>query len=83
VGDPVVDADNDHGLVGLHWAALKRFWGAVRRIEGWTPGEVAFGEGYRPIPVSQLDLHAFEHKPPVATIAEADLASSTTSVEVA
>jgi sterol desaturase/sphingolipid hydroxylase (fatty acid hydroxylase superfamily) len=83
VGDPVVDADNDHGLVGLHWAALKRFWGAVRRIEGWRPGEVAFGEGYRPIPVSQLDLHAFEHKPAVATVAEADLANSNTSAEVA
>ena len=83
VGDPVVDADNDHGLVGLHWAALKRFWGAVRCIEGWRPGEVAFGEGYRPIPVSQLDLHAFEHKPPASPAAEVDLASSNTSAEVA
>ena len=63
VGDPLVDADNNHGLIGLHWVALKRFWGAVRCIEGWRPGEVAFGEGYRPIPVSQLDLHVFEHKP--------------------
>jgi hypothetical protein len=83
VGDPVVDADNDHGLVGLHWAALKRFWGAVRCIEGWRPGEVAFGEGYRPIPVSQLDLHAFEHKPPASPAVEVDLASNSTSAEVA
>ncbi|MHB1272271.1 MAG: sterol desaturase family protein [Rhodanobacter sp.] len=63
VGDPIVDADNDYGLLGLHWVTLKRFWGAVRRPEGWRPGEVAFGEDYRPIPVSQLDLHAFTHAP--------------------
>jgi hypothetical protein len=31
---------------------------------------VAFGEDYRPIPVSQLDLHAFGHStPPTSTIA--------------
>jgi len=57
VGDPTVDADNEHGLVGLHWAAFKRFWGAVRRPAGWRLGEVAFGPGYEPIPVDQLDLH--------------------------
>jgi len=57
VGDPTVDADNEHGLVGLHWAAFKRFWGAVRRPAGWKLGEVAFGPGYEPIPVDQLDLH--------------------------
>ncbi|WP_049620699.1 sterol desaturase family protein [Frateuria defendens] len=56
VGDPVVDADNRHGLVGLHWAAFRRFWGAVRRPAGWKFGEVSFGEGYRPVPV--------EHGPP-------------------
>jgi sterol desaturase/sphingolipid hydroxylase (fatty acid hydroxylase superfamily) len=63
VGDPIVDADNDHGLIGLHWVTLKRFWGAVRRPAGWKPGEVAFGEDYRPIPVGELDLHAFSHLP--------------------
>ena len=51
VGDPVVDADNDHGLIGLHWVTLKRFWGAVRTLDGWKPGEVSFGEGYRPVQV--------------------------------
>jgi hypothetical protein len=51
VGDPVVDADNEHGLVGLHWAAFKRFWGAVRTLDGWKPGEVSFGPGYRPVRV--------------------------------
>ncbi len=61
VGDPSVDADNNYGLIGLHWVALKRFWGAVRRPAGWRPGEVAFGADYTPIPVSQLDLHAFGH----------------------
>jgi sterol desaturase/sphingolipid hydroxylase (fatty acid hydroxylase superfamily) len=80
VGDPMVDADNNYGLVGLHWAALKRFWGAVRRIEGWRPGEVAFGEDYRPIPVSQLDLHAFEHKPPAEVVVEPAPANNTTEV---
>jgi len=67
VGDPVVDADNNYGLIGLHWASLKRFWGAVRRPAGWKLGEVAFGEDYRPIPVSQLDLHALNHAPPATS----------------
>ncbi|KZC16932.1 fatty acid hydroxylase [Rhodanobacter sp. FW510-R12] len=65
VGDPVVDADNNYGLVGLHWAALRRFWGAVRTLDGWKPGEVAFDPvSYRPIPVAQLDLHALAHHLP-------------------
>lgn len=60
VGDPMVDADNDKGLVGLHWAAFRRFWGAVTSKAGWKLGDVAFGEDYRPIPVSEIDLHALE-----------------------
>lgn len=65
VGDPVVDADNEQGLIGLHWVALKRFWSAVRRPAGWRPGEVAFDPvDYRPIPVEQLDLHALAHHLP-------------------
>ncbi len=60
VGDPMVDADNDKGLVGLHWAALRRFWGAVTCRAGWRLGDVAFSEAHRPIPVSELDLHALE-----------------------
>lgn len=66
VGDPIVDADNEHGLIGLHWAALKRFWVCVRRLDGWKPGEVAFGEDYRPLPVSHADLHRFGAPPPAA-----------------
>jgi len=58
VGDPTVDADNQHGLIALHWVALKRFWGAVRRPEGWKFGEVSFGEDYRPVPVSHALPHA-------------------------
>jgi sterol desaturase/sphingolipid hydroxylase (fatty acid hydroxylase superfamily) len=60
VGDPMVDRDNELGLVALQWEGLKRFWGAVRRPAGWRPGDVAFGEDYVPVPVSQLDLHALE-----------------------
>lgn len=79
VGDPTVDADNEHNLVGLHWAAFKRFWGAVRRPAGWKLGEVAFGPGYEPIPVGQLDLHglAHHHMAPAAPHAEAAVGENT------
>jgi sterol desaturase/sphingolipid hydroxylase (fatty acid hydroxylase superfamily) len=51
VSDPVVDADNDRGLVAMQWYTLKRFWGAVRRPSGWRPGDVSFSEqDYTPIP---------------------------------
>ncbi|AGG90737.1 MULTISPECIES: sterol desaturase family protein [Rhodanobacter] len=77
VGDPIVDADNDYGLVGLHWAALKRFWVAVRQPAGWRPGEVAFGADYTPIPVDQLDLHALaRHASAVAPDADAPASDS-------
>jgi sterol desaturase/sphingolipid hydroxylase (fatty acid hydroxylase superfamily) len=62
VGDPMVDADNERGLAGLHWAAFRRFWGAVTCKAGWRPGEVAFTEDYRPIPVADIDLHALHEK---------------------
>ena len=61
VGDPVVDSDNQYGLIGLHWNAFKRFWGAVRRLDGWKLGEVAFGDGYAPMRVSHEGLQAFAH----------------------
>jgi len=61
VGDPTVDADNNYNIVGLHWAALKRFWGAVRCTAGWKLGEVAFGPNYKPIPISELDMHGLAH----------------------
>lgn len=70
VGDPVVDADNNYGLLGLHWASTKRFLAVVRRLDGWKLGEVAFDPvSYRPIPVSQLDLHALAHHQPGAPAA--------------
>jgi sterol desaturase/sphingolipid hydroxylase (fatty acid hydroxylase superfamily) len=52
--DPVVDADNELGVIGQQWAALQRFGGAIRRRAGWNPGDVSFGAGYAPIP----DSHA-------------------------
>jgi hypothetical protein len=36
---------------------------------------VAFGEDYRPIPVSQLDLHAFSHAAPASRNAVAESAT--------
>jgi len=54
VADPMVDRDNELGLVALQWEGLKRFWGAVRRPAGWRPGEVSFSENYVPVPVSHL-----------------------------
>jgi len=50
VSDPMVDIDNQYGLVGQQWEAAKRFWGAVRRRAGWKLGEVSFGPDYAPIP---------------------------------
>lgn len=58
VGDPMVDADNRHGLVGQQLYALRRFWGAFRRRAGWRPGDVAFDERY--MPVREFDLHRLE-----------------------
>ena len=59
VSDPIVDADNNYTLLGLHWVSTKRFLGAVRCAAGWKPGEVSFAPDYTPIPVSQIDLHAY------------------------
>ena len=83
VGDPVVDADNNHGLVGLHWAALKRFWVAVRQPAGWRPGEVAFGADYTPIPVGQLDLHALARHAPAGALDDDVPASGSAAAESA
>ncbi|MCS4510353.1 sterol desaturase family protein [Xylophilus ampelinus] len=50
VSDPVVDADNDRGLVAQQWHTLRRFWAAFRRRDGWRPGDVSFGgPGYAPV----------------------------------
>jgi sterol desaturase/sphingolipid hydroxylase (fatty acid hydroxylase superfamily) len=67
VADPMVDRDNELGLVALQWEGLKRFWGAVRRPAGWRPGEVSFGADYAPVPVSHP-------APAVETAAPAPLA---------
>lgn len=77
VGDPMVDDDNNHGLVGLHWNAAKRFWGAVRRPSGWKFGEVAFSPNYEPIPVDQLDLHGLAHHVMQPAQGMEDLATNT------
>ncbi|MGH8122411.1 MAG: sterol desaturase family protein [Rudaea sp.] len=61
VGDPMVDADNERGLIAMQWGAMRRFWGAFRRSAGWRLGEVAFGPDYVPVRVSHADLHLFEH----------------------
>ena len=73
VGDPLVDDDNNHGLIGLHWNAVKRFWGAFRRPAGWKLGEVAFGEGYRPIPIAEWETHGVGHHPTPRPAASAPL----------
>jgi sterol desaturase/sphingolipid hydroxylase (fatty acid hydroxylase superfamily) len=60
VGDPVVDADNERGLIGMQWYSFRRFWGAFWRRSGWRLGDVAFGENFEPIPTRHLDLHVFD-----------------------
>lgn len=56
VSDPMVDADNERGLIVQQWETLKRFWGAFRRPSGWRPGDVSFGPNYEPNPSSHLRL---------------------------
>ncbi|WP_114239422.1 sterol desaturase family protein [Dyella sp. C9] len=60
VADPSVDADNQRGIVAQQWMTLRRFWGAIRCADGWKPGEVVFGEHYRPVSTRGLDLHGLE-----------------------
>ena len=48
--DPMVDIDNERGLVAMQWGAFRRFWGAVWSRAGWRPGDVAFGPDYVPYP---------------------------------
>jgi sterol desaturase/sphingolipid hydroxylase (fatty acid hydroxylase superfamily) len=63
VGDPMVDIDNERGLIAMQWGAFRRFWGAVWKPAGWKLGEVAFDEDYRPIPTAHADLHRFDRTP--------------------
>jgi sterol desaturase/sphingolipid hydroxylase (fatty acid hydroxylase superfamily) len=69
VCDPMVDADNQHGIVGQQIRSLHRCWGALRCRAGWMPGDVAFDEHYRPVTTRHVDLHALERsgKPLSAT----------------
>ncbi|HEY0180028.1 MAG TPA: sterol desaturase family protein [Dokdonella sp.] len=69
VGDPIVDADNERGLIAMQWGAFRRFWGALWTPAGWRLGDVAFDERYRPIPVTEIDLHRFEPAAPHAPAA--------------
>lgn len=59
VGDPMVDVDNERGLVAMQWGAFRRFWGALWTPAGWRPGDVAFGPDYKPVPTEHMDLHRF------------------------
>jgi sterol desaturase/sphingolipid hydroxylase (fatty acid hydroxylase superfamily) len=77
VGDPMVDIDNERGLVAMQWGAFRRFWGALWTRAGWTPGDVAFSENHTPIPTRHMDLHQFvrtEGRAHVATANEAAVA---------
>lgn len=60
VGDPMVDIDNERGLVAMQWGAFRRFWGALWTLAGWRPGDVAFDERYRPVSTRDMDLHRFD-----------------------
>ncbi|MBX3688020.1 sterol desaturase family protein [Dokdonella sp.] len=46
--DPMVDIDNERGLVAMQWGAIRRFWGALWSRAGWRPGDVGFGPDYVP-----------------------------------
>lgn len=90
IGDPMIDIDNERGLVALQWGAHRRFWGAVTCRNGWRFGDVSFGPDYRPIPVDHHlllaeqagSLHvaettpaeAIRHEPPAADEAALDQA---------
>jgi sterol desaturase/sphingolipid hydroxylase (fatty acid hydroxylase superfamily) len=60
VCDPVVDADNERGLVAQQWGVLKRFWGAFKRPAGWRLGDVAFAADYEPVPSRHVGQPATE-----------------------
>lgn len=84
VGDPMIDADNNYSLIGLHWVSTRRFLGAVRRKAGWKPGEVSFAEDYTPMPLktlSPMDLHALHaaHVKPTAASSSTTTTTAGTS----
>ncbi|OOG46892.1 sterol desaturase family protein [Rhodanobacter sp. C01] len=77
VGDPMVDADNQRGIVAQQLVTLRRFWGAFRRRTGWHYGEVAFNVNYEPVPVRDFDLRELE----ASQVPLAATSSSTRAVE--
>ena len=72
VGDPIVDADNEHGLLGLHLAAMHRFWRVVWRKSGWQLGEVSFGPDYEPMPIGDHSLKVEDDPSPWTTQGRAE-----------
>lgn len=48
VSDPIIDADNDRGVVSMQWNTARRFWGAFWCRAGWKLGPVYFGEDFIP-----------------------------------
>ncbi|RDI99800.1 fatty acid hydroxylase family protein [Dyella solisilvae] len=75
VCDPTVDADNRHGILAQQWMTLRRCWGAISCRAGWTPGDVAFDERYRPVSTRHIDLHVLEKHGRPWPAAHADTAS--------
>lgn len=63
VGDPMVDIDNERGLIAMQWGAFRRFWGALWTPAGWRLGDVAFGPDYKPVPTEHMDMHQFVVEP--------------------
>jgi sterol desaturase/sphingolipid hydroxylase (fatty acid hydroxylase superfamily) len=62
LGDPMVNRENDRGIVAQQLAGLRRFRGALLSRAGWRPGDVAFDERHRPVPVGDFDLHELERE---------------------
>ncbi|MPM71590.1 hypothetical protein SDC9_118558 [bioreactor metagenome] len=67
VSDPVVDADNGCGVIGMQWHSTRRFWAAVTCRAGWRPGDVSFGPGYRPVHDADANDEDAPHAAPRAS----------------
>ncbi len=72
VGDPMVDIDNERGLVAMQWGAFRRFWGALWTPAGWRLGDVAFGADGKPVPAEHIDLHQLVPPAPAPAAPVAD-----------
>jgi sterol desaturase/sphingolipid hydroxylase (fatty acid hydroxylase superfamily) len=76
VADPMVDSDNERGLLAMQWGAFRRFWGALWTPAGWRPGDVAFSAAFTPVPSSHVDLHRLVRTTPAAPAEAAPLDSA-------